>query len=430
MSDELQVLQREVEDLLQFVYLMPVAVLRLDAQGSVVMINPKAVQLLQDLDIDSGQADGLQIVRALCPEMADAWRASAGRAGMVMAPQRCSPQRHNGSTLHLLLELVRIDETCSMLAIEDITSAVEHEREATRQRRRLALALEQIHGYGVVMLDGAGAVIEWNPSIGRLFGITEGTLPGQRLLDWTVVDLDEAGPGAPPADFEAIRSAVARQGWCQLQAPWRRADNSRLWGDCVITPVVEAGGGTSGYVAVVRDITEERLRERQLLDDALTDPLTGLWNRRGLERRWELLQPRLAHGNGRPGWIMIDIDHFKHVNDTHGHEGGDAVLKAVAADLQGAAREGDVVARLGGEEFVLLLPAVTAEIAASVAERMRKRLQAMAVSTGGREVQVTASFGVAVQAPAEGWAAALQRADAALYAAKRGGRNRVVMADE
>jgi diguanylate cyclase (GGDEF)-like protein len=107
-----------------------------------------------------------------------------------------------------------------------------------------------------------------------------------------------------------------------------------------------------------------------------------------------------------------------------------AVLKALAASLQLAARDSDVAARLGGEEFVLLLPCATIEVAAVVAERLRGRIQGMTVTTGDRTVQVTASFGVSLQAQGEEWTTALQRADAALYAAKRGGRNRVVLADE
>jgi diguanylate cyclase (GGDEF)-like protein/PAS domain S-box-containing protein len=430
MNGSTDALQREVEDLLQFVYLMPVAVLRLDALGKVVMLNPKAVQLLQDLDIDAGHADGLQIVDALCPSMGDAWRDSAGRVGPVMEPQRCSPERQQRDPLHLLLQLVRIDEDCSMLAIEDVTSAVEHEREVSRQRRRMALALEHIRGYGVVMLDNVGTVIEWNPSIGRFFGVAEGASSGQQFLDWVAGERAGEGGSSAPTGFEAIETAVAMQGWCQLQAPWRRVDGTRLWGDCVITPLVEADGGTSGYVAVVRDTTEEHRREQQLLDEALTDPLTGLCNRRGLERRWELLQPRPAPCSGHPFWIMIDIDHFKRVNDTYGHEAGDAVLKALAASLQLAAREGDVAARLGGEEFVLLLPSATKEVAVAVAERLRGRVEALSVATGGSTVQVTASFGVSLQAQGEDWSTALQRADVALYEAKRGGRNRVVLAVE
>ncbi len=423
-------LQSDVEELLQFLYLMPVAVLRLDASQRVAMINPKAVQLLQDVGIDSGQANGLQIVETLCPLMAEAWRASADRVGPVMAPQRCSPQRPQREPVHLLLQWVRIDQDCSMLTIEDISGAVEHEREVSRQRRRLALALEQIRGYGVVMLDKAGTMIDWNPSIGRLFGVAEAALQGQQFLDLLASDHGDDGAWVAPTSFDVIRSAVAQQGWYQLQAPWRRIGSTPVWGDCVITPLNEADNGSSGYVAVVRDITDEHRREQMLLDEALTDSLTGLCNRRGLERRWQLLQPLRAGGGNPPAWILIDIDHFKQVNDRHGHEAGDAVLKAVAADLQLAAREGDLVARWGGEEFLLLLPLANAEVATAVAERLRARLQALVVETGGQTLQVTASFGVCHQRPEEAWTLALQRADAALYAAKRGGRNRVVLADE
>jgi diguanylate cyclase (GGDEF)-like protein len=127
-------------------------------------------------------------------------------------------------------------------------------------------------------------------------------------------------------------------------------------------------------------------------------------------------------------WIMIDIDHFKVVNDSFGHEGGDEVLKAVAISLQSTLREEDILARFGGEEFVLVLPGVPETIGASVAERLRLKLQARMIEVGGRQIGVTASFGVAQQVPGETQAATLERADTALYRAKHEGRNRVIIA--
>jgi diguanylate cyclase (GGDEF)-like protein len=432
--------EREIEELLQFVYLMPVAIARLGERGAVEMLNPKAVQILADLDIDSGQADGPVILDALEPGLAARWRASAGVIGPVLTPQRCTLARPDGVALHLLLQVVRPDERCTMLAIEDVTTTVEQERELTRQRRRIGLVLEHIQGYCVAMLDAAGSVTEWNPSIGRLLGRAADQVVGQPLLDWVVRPRSAEDPAAglagtdaatdPPSDFGHVAGAVALQGWCRLQMPCAGADGQILWGDCVVTPVVEADGQTQGFVAVIRDVTEEHLRTQELIDAALTDPLTGLFNRRGLERRLALLHDRPGTQPSVLSWIMSDIDHFKHVNDTYGHDGGDAVLKAVAASLRGAGRDRDTLARFGGEEFVLLLVDATADVAASVAERLRTRVAALSVVTGPHTVGVTASFGVAQQAPGEAWTAALERADAAMYRAKQGGRNRVVVAEE
>lgn len=416
--------QREVEELLQFIYLIPVAIARLGEHGEVEMLNPKAVQLLEALDIDSGRADGGAILDALSPGASAVWRATAGRVGEVIPAQRCSVTRPRGGEIHLLLRVVRPDERCTMLSIDDITVMVEQERELSRQRRRLALALEHIKGFGVAMLDHAGTVIEWNASIGRLLGEPEHAVVGSQLLDWRA---DDAEAPEEVASFAEVAEAVAREGWCQLQAPWRRSDGRPLWGDCIVSALVETDGTIGGYVAVIRDVTDERQQSQRLLNDALTDPLTGLFNRRGLQKRLSAAKRRTSAPLGPRTWVMVDIDHFKRVNDTCGHEGGDVVLKAVADALQQGAREGDTLARLGGEEFVLSIPDSVDGIGAKIAERLRQRVEELSIGTAQRTVHVTASFGVAIERPGEGWTAALERADAALYRAKREGRNRVVL---
>ncbi len=417
-------LQREVEELLQFVYLAPVAIARLDEHGEVEMLNPKAVQLLEALHIDSGRADGATILEAFSAEACRAWRASDGRVGEVIPGLRCSVTRPQGDLIHLLLRVVRPDPRCTMLTIEDITVTVEQERELGRQRQRLAIALEHIRGFGVAMLDQAGTVTEWNASIGRLLGEAEETLVGSPLLDWQADDAD--GPGEA-ASFSHVASGVARDGWCQLQAPWRRSDGSVLWGDCMVSPLVDTDGTIDGYVAVIRDATDQRLQSQQLINEALTDPLTGLFNRRGLQKRLSAPKRRATDPLGPRTWVMVDIDHFKRVNDTYGHDGGDAVLKAVAHALQQEVRDGDTLARLGGEEFVLAIPESSVDVGASIAEVLRRRVEALTIGMAERTVHVTASFGVAVQAPGEDWTLALERADAALYRAKGEGRNRVVL---
>lgn len=418
---------REVEELLQFLYLMPVAVVRFGRAGDVEMLNPKAVQLLQDLDIDAGETDGTKILEQLFPGLAQIWRASENCIGSVVPGVRCTPPRPGRSALHLMVQLVRPDQRCTMLVIEDVTTTVEQEREITRQRRRMGLVLEHIQGYCAVMLEVAGRVVEWNPSIGRLLGVQKDDIVGQPLLSRLADDVQQL---APTPAFVDIANAVKQNGWCRLQAPWRKLNGEVLWGDCVVAPVVESDGTTSGYVAVIRDVTDEHWRTQKLIDAALTDPLTSLYNRRGLERRAEALLIRPHGAPAHQTWVMIDIDHFKVVNDTFGHEGGDIVLKAVAAALQAMARDCDILARLGGEEFVVLLPDAALAAAAAVAERMRLRVESLEVQVAGQLVRVSASFGIAQQISGEANSAVLERADAALYRAKSEGRNRVIVADQ
>jgi len=131
---------------------------------------------------------------------------------------------------------------------------------------------------------------------------------------------------------------------------------------------------------------------------------------------------------GNHAELVLDVDHFKQVNDQHGHAAGDAALRHVAALLQTLLRRSDVLARTGGEEFVVLMPETGRDAAAQVAERMRAALQAQDLEWEGRRIPVRASFGIACSEQAHSDDALLQLADQALYAAKAGGRNRVALA--
>ncbi|MGQ0663255.1 MAG: GGDEF domain-containing protein [Pseudomonadota bacterium] len=167
----------------------------------------------------------------------------------------------------------------------------------------------------------------------------------------------------------------------------------------------------------------------------LSDNLIGLHNRRYLSNHLDSLLARAAE-TGRPlGLLMIDVDFFKSVNDTHRHAAGDEVLRAVANRLMYFVRGLDSVARWGGEEFAVVIPDADAAIAGKVAERLRRAVAnpSIAISTaeGGREPRVTVSIGWALSGPGLATQDGLLRAaDAALYEAKRSGRNRVVRAGE
>ena len=175
--------------------------------------------------------------------------------------------------------------------------------------------------------------------------------------------------------------------------------------------------------------------ERRLLQNeaekyrarATTDPLTLALNRHGFEQRWA----RLPAGPVVPGHaralLVLDIDHFKRINDSRGHDAGDRVLRELAVLLRRQLRSSDWLVRWGGEEFVVLLPGVRSDQVPALAENLRAAVEAHAFEPGV-PVPVTVSVGVALQGPDEGFDALFKRADAALYEAKRGGRNRVVIA--
>jgi two-component system cell cycle response regulator len=162
---------------------------------------------------------------------------------------------------------------------------------------------------------------------------------------------------------------------------------------------------------------------------AITDALTGLFNRRYMESHLAGLLEQ-ASARGKPlAVLVIDIDYFKSINDTHGHDAGDDVLREFALRIKRSIRGIDLACRYGGEEFVVVMPETDMAVAAMVAERLRRRIAAepFAIHEGARSIPVTISIGIAALRGADDNAAGvLKRADQALYRAKRDGRNRVV----
>ena len=218
-------------------------------------------------------------------------------------------------------------------------------------------------------------------------------------------------------------------GW-SLDEGWRRrADGSRFWGSCLIAPLLaadEAPPEARAYSLIVRDISERREANETLRSVINCDHLTGLVNRRAFFEAAELEVQRWQRQPRPLSIVMVDADHFKRVNDAHGHAAGDAVLRHLAAGLSATFRTMDVVARIGGEEFVVLLPDTTLDGACAVASRLCQCVADHAVEVDGKSIRYTVSAGVATMDDSvAGVTDLLKRADTAMYAAKAQGRNRV-----
>jgi two-component system cell cycle response regulator len=175
----------------------------------------------------------------------------------------------------------------------------------------------------------------------------------------------------------------------------------------------------------------DRLRDnvQQSIEMAITDGLTGLYNRRYMESHLGALLEQ-AGARGKPLTIMVlDIDFFKSINDTYGHDAGDDVLREFAVRIRKSIRGIDLACRLGGEEFVIVMPETDMAVATIVAERLRRRIasEAFNIAQGVKAIDVTISIGIATLDTADDTPSTiLKRADQALYRAKRDGRNRVV----
>ncbi|WP_164972128.1 GGDEF domain-containing protein [Luteimonas sp. YGD11-2] len=179
--------------------------------------------------------------------------------------------------------------------------------------------------------------------------------------------------------------------------------------------------------AHVLNLANARL-DRRLRQQASTDELTGLLTRRALNERATAWHADVLERERLPAVLLLDVDHFKPINDTHGHERGDDVLRAVSGRLRGTLREGTPLARWGGEEFLVLLDAANLDEAGATAERMRTAVGATPFAFGEERLPVTISIGVSAWPAGGVFARAVAEADAALYTAKREGRDRARVA--
>jgi diguanylate cyclase (GGDEF)-like protein/PAS domain S-box-containing protein len=282
---------------------------------------------------------------------------------------------------------------------------------------------------GLLLVDEQGLIVHANAPAHRMFRVSPGGLAG-RPVEMLV----------PPA--RRSEHARQRQGYAAAPAArgmgvgkdlWAmRADGAEFPADISLSPIDWRGRRL--VMAAVRDITE-RHRSEQLLRDALQeqalrDPLTRLFNRRMLDEALQLDFARARRKSASVAIIMADIDHFKQVNDSFGHDCGDYVLQRLAGALQGQMRSGDLVCRYGGEEFTLILPGCSVAAACERAEQIRAILRRMDWATAACQIPaITLSFGVATF-PLHGATPerVLKAADTAMLSAKVAGRDRVVVA--
>ena len=252
----------------------------------------------------------------------------------------------------------------------------------------------------------------------RLFRRPEHEVVGQpaRLIYASNADYESVGPQVGTA-FAAGEPYVGE--WEML-----RADGTRFWA-CLRGRPVDAADMHAGTIWTINDIGDD-IKERERLEWSAThDALTGLANRKALDQRLKAVfaaMPRSVPA----AIVMIDLDHFKPINDSAGHAAGDAVLKAVAAAIASQVRASDLVVRMGGDEFALLLERCTPEVAMRIAENVRATVAALALPWQDRTLRVGASVGVAaLVAETRDAASWLADADAACYEAKANGRNAV-----
>jgi diguanylate cyclase (GGDEF)-like protein/PAS domain S-box-containing protein len=255
-----------------------------------------------------------------------------------------------------------------------------------------------------------------NRRAAEMMGVPMETVLGRNAPDFWAV----------PGDRTRYLTELDRDGRVDgLEAKLRTLDGREFWARVSGQRLRFAGEDT--LLSAMVDITEQKLAQDRLRDLATQDALTRTYNRRYVE---DLLRRELerARRYRRPLAVaMLDADHFKRVNDAHGHQGGDDVLREMSDRFRRTLRANDVLARYGGEEFLVVFPETLPEEAVVVCERLREAISSRGISVGDQRVRVTVSIGVAAASEGEEPASLIARADTAMYTAKHDGRNLVRM---
>ena len=306
----------------------------------------------------------------------------------------------------------------------DFTERRRVREQIAERERRVMLALEGAE-LGLWDWDVPSGRTSYSPAWGRMLGFEPHEFE-QDVETWESL--------VHPDDWSDIRNSLephlrGERDAYQAEYRLRHKDGRWVW-------VLAAGrvldrderGQPLRMVGILQDVSQRKVMEESLVQLATSDPLTGLWNRRHFAEMVRGELGRLRRHQSTAGLLLLDLDHFKRINDTHGHAAGDEVLRHFTATVTAQLREADVFARLGGEEFAILLPCIDARGALRVAERLCRIVAAHPAAIDSGPLVFTVSIGVTMLSlDDEDHEAAYARADEALYEAKHAGRNRALM---
>lgn len=295
------------------------------------------------------------------------------------------------------------------------------ERKSQEAQLRLLQRAVEFSGNGIVITNTEGVIEFVNPAFTAITGYSAEEVIGQtpRIL--------KSGEHSP--DFYAdLWKSVKGGGIWRGEMANRNKDGRIYWEYQTIAPVRDTDGNITHFIAIKENITARKETEQELERLAYTDPLTGLANRRHFFHHAEMFFNITSHPSSQLSALMVDIDHFKKVNDQYGHAVGDEVLHEVAERLNRNIRPSDLIGRYGGEEFSFLLSRTDFETVILIAERLRAAVAEMPIQTQSGDLSLSVSIGVAyLTSDIQSLDELLRAADDALYQAKNSGRNKCVV---
>ncbi|HJV87939.1 MAG TPA: PAS domain S-box protein [Noviherbaspirillum sp.] len=300
----------------------------------------------------------------------------------------------------------------------DITHQEATERALKQSQEDFRLLVDASTDYAIMTIDPAGEIVSWNPGAEKILGLSAAEAIGLPVA--TLFTGEDQKMGEPMRELdEALAIGRSEDDRWHL-----RRDGSRFWATGVVTPLRNPDGSLRGFVKIMRDQTTQRLADEQTRFLANHDMLTGLPNRVSFSNHLHQSIALSRRNNVPLAVLLLDLDRFKHVNDTFGHHTGDLLLKEVALRISSTLRETDFVARLGGDEFVVIQADTSQPGAAEILARKLVLELGRPYQLESNEVMSGTSIGICIH-PADGKNSVelLKRADLALYRAKEAGRH-------
>lgn len=280
---------------------------------------------------------------------------------------------------------------------------------------------------GVYYVDAARKIEFWNSGAEQITGYSRDEVVGSHCWNNIMQHVDDAGTamcaGICPL-ARTLKDGTGRETHAYLQ----HKNGHRVPVTMKTIPVRDDSGAVTGAIEIFQDVSSAAaLKERihDLESMAMIDTLTGLANRRYLDMHMQTAIQELQRYDWRAGILFIDLDHFKEVNDNHGHKIGDTILQMAGKTILNSARSSDVPGRWGGDEFLVIINNVNRNELRTIAERNRMLLQNSAVDAGGKRLSICASVGATLIKPDDTVDSLVERADKLLYESKHHGRNRV-----
>ncbi|MCE3608137.1 EAL domain-containing protein [Massilia sp. P8910] len=338
-------------------------------------------------------------------------------------------ERDDGERLHLDVTTAAIVDSdgvarVAIAVLHDVSKLKHMELAAAAEKERALVTLAAITD-GVITADRGGVIMSINPAAERMIGLAEAAARGLRFRD--VLQIEEYA--ASEATFGAIERCLGEHLASDTlpHATLISREGQRFAVENAVAPVILDDGELIGTVLIIHDVTESKRLLRRLGFEASHDALTGLVNRREFELRLERAIERAQHPGGACAALLyMDLDQFKVVNDTCGHQAGDDLLKRLAATYSEHVRERDTLARIGGDEFALIVEHCGVDEATAVAQKILDTTRTFRYVCKGRVFQLGVSIGLTpIDSGTINVEEAMRRADHACYLAKDHGRNRI-----